>query len=387
MTDRADGIVDPSATRPRRRFHYSPPHGSPPTPTRLAGSPSASALIEAGLEGVERIRTPTSADDRRYDFRDAYVRDLPSIIDLDAIRNRVRRGSDGRRSVSTGADRNARHRPDRRTRVDRSSASRPRLGREDPHGSLVAERDGIPRAKRATYDVLTGNDADTDRHGIVTPMPADESEPLPRSRDRLSFARRVAARRRDRQDARVVDDHRPRRRVAGPSSAQCPSVQVVRAGSARRLGPGGEESAGASFTHGRQVWSTDKDGICLPARRRDHRRHRQDPVGSYRELEEAFGSSAYQRVDARRRQAKATLGKLTRSVAWTDLAGETSPRSCRAPGNGADQRAEGADRARLVAARLRHGTSTSCTPRASRVPSTSRRCRKARAVVSAALGG
>ena len=178
---RADGIVvTPSHNPPRDGgFKYNPPHGGP-ADTDATGwiADRANELIANGLDGVRRVRFADLDADTiaTYDFRDAYVRDLPSVIDIEAIRRAgVRIGADplGGASVDYWAliaelhgldltvvnpevDPTWRFMTldwDEKIRMDPSSPS--------AMASLVA--------KRADFDVLTGNDADADRHGIVTP--------------------------------------------------------------------------------------------------------------------------------------------------------------------------------------------------------------------------
>ncbi len=355
--DRADGIVvTPSHNPPRDGgFKYNPPHGGP-ADTDATGwiAERANALIEASLEGVERIPHADIDDDSigQYDFRDAYVRDLPSILDLDAIRNSgVRIGADPMGGASVeywqlikdmhGIDLtvvNPEVDPtwrfmtldwDEKIRMDPSSPS--------AMASLVA--------KRGDYDVLTGNDADADRHGIVTP----DAE-LMNPNHYLAVA------------IDYLFSHRaewPRDAAIGKTLVSSMIIDRVAESLGRRLlevpvgfkwfvpglldgsvAFGGEESAGASFLRmDGTVWSTDKDGIllCLLAAEIIAVTGK-TPSERYRELEQAFGSSAYQRVDAPATpEQKATLGKLTPdAVSATDLAGETiTAKLSHAPGNGA----------------------------------------------------
>jgi len=355
--DRADGIVvTPSHNPPRDGgFKYNPPHGGP-ADTDATGwiAERANALIEAGLEGVERIPHADIDDDSigQYDFRDAYVRDLPSIIDLDAIRSSgVRIGADPMGGASVeywqlikdmhGIDLtvvNPEVDPtwrfmtldwDEKIRMDPSSPS--------AMASLVA--------KRGDYDVLTGNDADADRHGIVTPDAGlmNPNHYLAVAIDYLFSHRaewpRDAAIGKTLVSSMIID------RVAESLGRRLLEVPVgfkwfvpgLLDGS---VAFGGEESAGASFLRmDGTVWSTDKDGIllCLLAAEIIAVTGK-TPSERYRELEEAFGSSAYQRVDAPATpEQKATLGKLTPdAVSATDLAGETiTAKLSHAPGNGA----------------------------------------------------
>ncbi len=178
---RADGIVvTPSHNPPRDGgFKYNPPNGGP-ADTDATGwiANRANELITAGLEGVKRTRHADIDLDAigTYDFRDAYVKDLENILDIDAIRTAgVRIGADplGGASVEYWAliaehygidltvvnpevDPTWRFMTldwDEKIRMDPSSPS--------AMAALVARRD--------EYDILTGNDADADRHGIVTP--------------------------------------------------------------------------------------------------------------------------------------------------------------------------------------------------------------------------
>src|SRR3954451_23211647 len=180
-TGLADGIVvTPSHNPPRDGgFKYNPPNGGP-ADTDATGwiADRANALITAGLEGVERTPFKDIDGDALgdYDFRDAYVRDLANIIDVDAIRAAgVRIGADplGGASVeywdliadvhgldltvvNPDVDPTWRFMTldwDEKIRMDPSSPS--------AMAALVA--------RRAEYDILTGNDADADRHGVVTP--------------------------------------------------------------------------------------------------------------------------------------------------------------------------------------------------------------------------
>ena len=199
----------------------------------------------------------------------------------------------------------------------------------------------------APYDIATGNDADSDRHGIVTPDAG-----LMNPNHYLAVAIRylyggarpgLARRRRDRQDPRVLRAHRPGGRGAGPDAARGAgraSSGSSPACSTGSVGFGGEESAGASFlrTDG-TVWTTDKDGILLAllaseitARPASRRRST---------TRTSSGSSASPGTPGSTRPAtleeKSTLGKLSpEQVTATELAGEPiTARLTAAPGNGA----------------------------------------------------
>ncbi|UNK71403.1 phosphoglucomutase (alpha-D-glucose-1,6-bisphosphate-dependent) [Microbacterium sp. H1-D42] len=354
---RADGIVvTPSHNPPRDGgFKYNPPHGGP-ADTDATGwiADRANALIAEGLAGVKRIRHADidEATIGTYDFRDAYVRDLPSIIDIDAIKRAgVRIGADplGGASVEYWALIREMHgldltvvNPevdptwrfmtldwDEKIRMDPSSPS--------AMASLVA--------RRGDFDVLTGNDADADRHGIVTPDAGlmNPNHYLAVAIDYLFSHRaewpRDAAIGKTLVSSMIID------RVAESLGRRLLEVPVgfkwfvpgLLDGS---VAFGGEESAGASFLRrDGSVWSTDKDGIllCLLAAEIIAVTGK-SPSERYAELEKAFGASAYQRVDAPATpEQKATLAKLAPdAVKATELAGEPIiAKLSHAPGNGA----------------------------------------------------
>ena len=354
---RADGIVvTPSHNPPRDGgFKYNPPHGGP-ADTDATGwiADRANALIAAGLEGVRRTRFADIDGDSlgTYDFREGYVADLVNIIDVEAIRRAgIRIGADplGGASVEYWALIGERYgldltvvNPevdptwrfmtldwDEKIRMDPSSPS--------AMASLVA--------RRHEYDILTGNDADADRHGIVTPDAGlmNPNHYLAVAIDYL-YANRPgwpaeAAVGKTLVSSMIID------RVVAALGRQLYEVPVgfkwfvpgLLDGS---VAFGGEESAGASFLRfDGTVWTTDKDGIllCLLASEILAVTGK-TPSQRYAELEAEFGSSAYQRVDAPATPAqKAALAKLSPdAVTATELAGEPiTAKLSHAPGNGA----------------------------------------------------
>ena len=354
---RADGIVvTPSHNPPRDGgFKYNPPHGGP-ADTDATGwiADRANALIAAGLEGVRR--TPFKDIDAdtlgSYDFREGYVADLGSIIDVAAIAKAgVRIGADplggasveywqliGERYgldltvVNPEVDPTWRFMTldwDEKIRMDPSSPS--------AMAALVA--------RRHEYDILTGNDADADRHGIVTP---DAGLMNPNHYLAVAIDYLYAHRPQWAADAAV-----------GKTLVSSMIIDRVAAALGRRLlevpvgfkwfvpglldgsvAFGGEESAGASFLRfDGSVWTTDKDGIllCLLAAEILAVTGK-TPSQRYAELEAQFGASAYQRVDAPATPAqKSALSKLApEAVTATELAGEPiTAKLSHAPGNGA----------------------------------------------------
>ncbi|MGO1256811.1 phosphoglucomutase (alpha-D-glucose-1,6-bisphosphate-dependent) [Microbacterium gubbeenense] len=354
---RADGVVaTPSHNPPRDGgFKYNPPHGGPADTDATSWiADRANELMAAGLEGVKRVRHADLDEDTvaTYDFRAAYVADLTNVIDLEAIKDAgVRIGADplGGASVeywqliadTYGLDLTVVNPDvdptwrfmtldwDEKIRMDPSSPS--------AMASLVAKRD--------QFDVLTGNDADADRHGIVTPDAGlmNPNHFLAVAIDYL-FSHRPgwgegAAVGKTLVSSMVIDrvvEALGRRLVEVPVGFKW-FVPGLIDGS---VAFGGEESAGASFLRrDGGVWTTDKDGIilCLLAAEIIAVTGK-TPSARYAELEAQFGASTYQRVDAPATpEQKATLGSLSPSdVAADTLAGDPiTAKLSHAPGNDA----------------------------------------------------
>ena len=355
---RADGIVvTPSHNPPRDGgFKYNPPDGGP------AGSDitsviqdRANELLAAGLEGVRRVTLPralAASTTHPYDYLRHYVDDLPSVINMDAIRVAgVRIGADplGGASVDYWAAIAEAYDLDLTVvnpRVDPTWRfmtldwdGQIRMDCSSPHAmaSLID--------RRADYDIATGNDADSDRHGIVTPDGG-----LMNPNHFLSVAIDYLFSRREdwRADAAV-----------GKTVVSSSMIDRVTASLGRRLwevpvgfkwfvpglidgsvGFGGEESAGASFLRrDGSVWTTDKDGIILALLASEILAETgSSPSVHYRNLTQLHGDPAYARVDApATREQKAALAALTpEQVTSTELAGEPITRVLtRAPGNDA----------------------------------------------------
>ncbi|MET0932462.1 MAG: phosphoglucomutase (alpha-D-glucose-1,6-bisphosphate-dependent) [Mycetocola sp.] len=350
--EQADGIVvTPSHNPPGDGgFKYNPPHGGPADSDATSWIANrANEIIEAGLIDVN-MAEPSAVE--TYDFRSRYVDDLGSIIDMDAIRESgIRIGADplGGASVSYWqaiADKynlnltvvNPHVDPtwrfmtldwDGKIRMDPSSPS--------AMASVLAHRD--------EYDILTGNDADADRHGIVTPdgglmnpnhFLAVSIDYLYRNRSGWGADAAIG---KTLVSSSIID------KVAESLDRRLDEVPVgfkwfVPGLVDGSVGFGGEESAGASFLRkDGTVWTTDKDGIllCLLAAEILAVTGK-TPSQLYRELTEKFGDPVYERVDAAATPAqKAALGKLDgAAIAATELAGDPIlAKISKAPGNGA----------------------------------------------------
>jgi phosphoglucomutase len=203
--------------------------------------------------------------------------------------------------------------------------------------SLVALKD--------RFDIAWGNDADVDRHGIVTP-----SVGLLNPNHYLAVA------------IRYLLGHRPRWAAVaavGKTLVSSGLIDRVVQGLGRRLLEvpvgfkwfsaglqdgsicfGGEESAGASFLRrDGTAWTTDKDGIILGLLAAEITAVTgRDPGRHYQELAAQYGTPHYIRIDAPATPAqKAAFKQLTgERVAAATLAGEAiTARLTRAPGNDA----------------------------------------------------
>jgi phosphoglucomutase len=356
----ADGIVvTPSHNPPDDGgFKYNPPHGGP-ADTDITGWIQDEAnriLATSGDDGVDGIARASEGEVRRavtpHAFVDRYVDDLRHVIDMDAIAGSgLRIGVDpmGGASVRYWAAIRDRYRLDLTVTND---AVDPRFGfmtadwdgkiRMDPSSPYAMARlVGL----RDRFDIALGNDADADRHGIVTPTAG-----LLNPNHFLSAA-----------IAYLFGGARPWGSGVGVGKTLVSSSMIDRvvADLGRRLievpvgfkwfvdglvdgsiGFGGEESAGASFLRrDGTVWTTDKDGIIadLLACELTARTGR-DPGAAYRELTERFGAPSYRRIDAPATpEQKAALGRLSSAdVTATDLAGDPiTAILTNAPGNGA----------------------------------------------------
>jgi phosphoglucomutase len=357
-TDRlADGIVvTPSHNPPEDGgIKYNPPDGGPAdTAITAAIEQRANELLAAGNAGARRVTVEAARRSphlRERDFVGPYVQDLASVVDLDAARGaRLRIGADplgganvhywGPIAAAYGLDLTVVN-----PTVDPTFGFMPldhdgkiRMDCSSPYAmaNLVAMKD--------RFDLAFGNDADSDRHGIVTPSAGlmNPNHYLAVSIDWL-FRNRpgwpaAAAIGKTLVSSALVD------RVAARLGRRLVEVPVgfkwfvpgLLDGS---LGFGGEESAGASFLRrDGTVWTTDKDGIVMDLLAVEMRaRSGRDPGELYRDLVEALGAPVYARVDAPATPAeKAILKKLSpAAVAATELAGEPiAAKLTRAPGNG-----------------------------------------------------
>ncbi|WP_037189825.1 phosphoglucomutase (alpha-D-glucose-1,6-bisphosphate-dependent) [Rhodococcoides fascians] len=354
---KADGIVvTPSHNPPRDGgFKYNPPHGGPADSDATSViAARANELLRTGISGIERVTLAQAfaGSVSRYDFLGTYVDDLPNVLDLDAIRAAgVRIGADplGGASVDYWDAIAERHNLDltvvnplvdgtfRFMTLDTDGKIRMDCSSPNAMASLIAARD--------RFDISTGNDADSDRHGIVTPDGGlmNPNHFLAVAIDYL-FTHRpdwspTAAVGKTLVSSSMID------RVVEALGRRLLEVPVgfkwfVPGLLAGELGFGGEESAGASFLrHNGRVWTTDKDGIVLALLASEITAVTgSTPSQRYGEFTAKFGNPTYARVDApATREQKAVLAKLSPDqITATELAGEPITATLtEAPGNGA----------------------------------------------------
>ena len=354
---KADGIVvTPSHNPPRDGgFKYNPPTGGPaPAEATDWIAKRANEYIAAGLDGVKRTPVSGVLDERagKFDYLDHYVADLGDVVDMDAIKAS---------GLHIGAD------PMGGASVDYWGAIGERYGLNlevvNPHVDatwrfMTLDTDGKIRMdcsspnsmaslvhNRDKFDLATGNDADADRHGIVTPDAglmnpnhylAVAIEYLFSHRDGWSDGTAVG---KTLVSSSMID------RVVASLGRELVEVPVgfkwfVPGLIDGTIGFGGEESAGASFLRkDGTVWSTDKDGLIMDLLAAEITAVTgKTPSARYAELEAEYGAPAYARIDAPAgREEKAKLKALSADQVSADtLAGEAIvAKLTDAPGNGA----------------------------------------------------
>jgi len=359
---RTDGLADGVVVTPSHNppsdggFKYNPPNGGPAdTDVTRWIQDRANELLAAELDGVRRVpyaRARAADSTGRYDYVDGYVSDLGAVLDLDPVRSAgIRIGADplGGASVPYWGEIGARYGLDltvvnplvdptwRFMTLDWDGKIRMDCSSPYAMASLIKNKDD--------YRIATGNDADADRHGIVTPDAG-----LLNPNHYLAVAIRYLFAHRDGWPAGTA---------IGKTIVSSRVIDLVAADLGRRLievpvgfkwfvpglldssvGFGGEESAGASFLRrdGR-TWTTDKDGILLALLASEITAVTgKTPGEHYAELTAAFGDPAYARVDEpATREQKAALAKLSpEQVSATELAGDPIvEKLTTAPGNDA----------------------------------------------------
>jgi len=351
----ADGIVvTPSHNPPSDGgFKYNPPHGGPADSDATSViAARANDLIKGGLADVRR--TPYTRARKAagaYDFLGTYVDDLPAVLDLDAIRSAgVRIGADplGGASVAYWGEIGERHGLDltvvnplvdptwRFMTLDWDEKIRMDCSSPSAMASLIGRKDD--------YDIATGNDADADRHGIVTP---DAGLMNPNHFLAVAIGYLFGGARGDwPRSARIGKTLVSSSMIDRVATAlDKPMVEVpvgfkwfVPGLIDGSFGFGGEESAGASFLRrDGSTWTTDKDGLLLALLASEILATTgRTPSQHYADLVAQHGDPAYARIDAPAdRSQKAKLAALSPDdVKATELAGEAiTDKLTEAPGN------------------------------------------------------
>ena len=354
----ADGIViTPSHNPPEDGgIKYNATHGGPSgedMTKRIAAL--ANDYLKAGCKGVKCLPLQEARKSpciQEYDYVTAYIRDLATIIDFDAIRKaNLKLGADALGGAgfaywkqiadAYGLNITVMH------------------GYHDPtFGFMCIDHDGKIRmdcsspyamaglvAMKDDFDLGFANDPDFDRHGIVCPKYG-----LMNPNHYLAVAINYLFQTRTKW---------PQTTGIGKTLVSSMMIDRVAASLGRRLvevpvgfkwfvpgltdgsiGFGGEESAGASFlTFDGKVWTTDKDGIILALLAAEITATTgKTPAQHYAELEAKFGRSFYSRRDTKATPAqKAAVAALNpASVALTALGGDAiTAIATRAPGNNA----------------------------------------------------
>jgi len=314
----ADGIVvTPSHNPPEDGgFKYNPPTGGPAdTEVTRWIEQTANALLADDLRTVRRMpyaRARRAASTHLHDYITSYVDDLASVVDMQVIRSAGVHigvhplGGAGvhywepiiaRYGIAVTVVNDAVDPTFRFMTVDWDGKIRTDCSSPYAMAPLVAMRD--------RFDVAFANDADHDRHGIVTPTAG-----LMNPNHYLAVA------------ISYVFTHRSQwstEAAVGKTVVSSGFIDRVTAGLGRRLievpvgfkwfvggllkgsiGFGGEESAGASFQRiDGTTWTTDKDGIVLGLLAAEITAQLgRDPGARYVELTREFGAPVYERIDA-----------------------------------------------------------------------------------------
>jgi phosphoglucomutase len=315
---RADGIViTPSHNPPRDGgIKYNPPHGGP-ADTDATGwiENRANALMAEGCKDVKRIayaEALAASTTHAVDFVTPYVDDLGAVIDMEAIRRAgLKIGVD-----PLGGAAVAYWKPIAEKYGLNLAVVNPKV---DPaFGFMTLDHDGKIRmdcsspyamaslvALKDQFDIAWGNDADVDRHGIVTP-----SVGLMNPNHFLAVAINYLLTHRP---------HWPATAAVGKTLVSSAMIDRVVNGLGRKFVEvpvgfkwfsqgllegtfcfGGEESAGASFLRrDGTVWTTDKDGIILGLLAAEITAVTgKDPGRHYQELAAKYGAPFYIRIDA-----------------------------------------------------------------------------------------
>ena len=374
----ADGVViTPSHNPPTDGgYKYNPAHGGPADTAWIAAR--ANELLSGGYKDVPRVPFERALEldtTHTYDFRTHYVNDLENIIDMAAIKNAgVRIGADPLGGAATeywgviaekyGLQMDVVNESvdprwpfmtldwDEKIRMDCSS----------PYSMQGLVNRFLENPGK--YDIGTGNDADSDRHGIVVPdahsaaTGAAGFDPDGKYVPGLMNPNHFLAVAINYLFSGARPDW-PSSVAVGKTLVSSSLIDRLTSGIGRKLvevpvglkwfvpglisgelGFGGEESAGASFLrqNGR-VWTTDKDGLLLDLLAAEiTAKTGKNPAQQHRKLIAKYGESWYARIDAPAslEEKDKLKGLSPENVSASDLAGEKiTAKLTKAPGNGA----------------------------------------------------
>jgi phosphoglucomutase len=354
----ADGIVvTPSHNPPADGgFKYNAVNGGP-ADTEATGwiQNQANAYLKANNAGVKRMsyaQALEAATTRKHDFVGPYVADLPSVINIEAIRERaVKLGVDPLGGASLAYWRAIKKEYGLNLTIVNEAVDPTFAFMPVDHDGKIRMDCSSPYAMaglvkmKDDYAVAVGNDPDSDRHGIITP-----SSGLMNPNHYLAVA------------IEYLLGHRPlwkKTSAIGKTVVSSSMIDRVVEGLERVLmevpvgfkwfAPGlfdgticfgGEESAGASFLRkDGTAWSTDKDGIIMALLAAEMTAVTgEDPGVHYAKLTTKYGAPFYARVDAPATpEQKAAFKKLTPgAVKAGTLAGDAiTSKLTNAPGNNA----------------------------------------------------
>ena len=354
----ADGIViTPSHNPPRDGgYKYNPSNGGP-ADQKITDwiEAAANRYLETDLRGIKRIsytQALNAETTHRHDYRAAYVAELGSVIDMDAIRDaRVRMGVDplGGAGVHYWAS-IAEHYDLDLTVVSETVDSRFAFMTLDWDGQIRMDPSSPYAMQRLIdikdrFQIAFACDTDHDRHGIVTP-----GDGLIPPNHYLSVAIDYLFRHRPQWGAHAaigktvvstglidrVASKLKRRLYEVPVGFKWFSSGLLDG----KLGFGGEESAGATFLRrDGSVWTTDKDGIIAALLSAEiTARMGRDPGALYVDLANEFGNPVADRVQvaANAKQKRRLAALCARDITCSELAGEKIDSIIdRAPGDNA----------------------------------------------------
>jgi phosphoglucomutase len=359
QADLSDGIVvTPSHNPPADGgFKYNPPEGGPAdTDVTDWIQQRANGLLREGNRGIKRVSYETAlgaATTRQEDLVSPYVDALPQVIDMAAIRSaKVKIGVDplGGSALAYWEKIAERYGFDL-TIVNSEIDPTFRFMTLDHDGKIRTDCSSPYAMARLVnlkdrFQIAFGNDADADRHGIVTPATG-----LMNPNHYLAVA------------INYLLTHRPqwaKAAAVGKTLVSSSLIDRVVEKLGRKLyevpvgfkwfSPGlyngsicfgGEESAGASFlSRDGTVWTTDKDGIILSLLGAEIIAITgRDPAQWFDELANELGRPFYSRTDlpATAEQKKALKALRPGALAAEQLAGEPiTAKLTKAPGNGAE---------------------------------------------------